>query len=403
MSEDNREQSPDAENSATDDDDLLNIELEDLDDEPVPPAEPAPLPPIHQPATDADTLVIELDDLDDEPAGYPPAGPAADYPAVDTGAGYDLYAKTKKNPVAAFFGNLMLQMMIAGLIGGLLAWIANEPWTHDNQSTGSIRELYLHSLLFFGIVGALIGAALGALEGLLTAAYARMAKGAGLGLLIGFVGGAVAGLGGQLLYSFITGSAASIPMRILGRTVGWALAGMAIGLAQGARYLNFKRVINGLVGGAVGGFAGGILFDPVAAVIGGEVSRLVGLAVIGAATGAAIGLLEEIRKQAWITIVEGPLTGKEFILFKQVTTIGSAPHCDIPLFKDPHIAPEHARIQQSGNVFLIASLAGPEAVFVNGRPATNQPLRSGDLLHLGATAFYYQDRALDEAVPPPHQ
>jgi hypothetical protein len=47
--------------------------------------------------------------------------------------------------------------------------------------------------------------------------------------------------------------------------------------------------------------------------------------------------------------------------------------------------------------------AGPEAVFVNGRPATNQPLRSGDLLHLGATAFYYQDRALDAPVPPPHQ
>ena len=358
------------------------------------------------PDPEDDILNIELGDLDDEPAaGYPAVAPSAAYPAVDTGAGYDLYAKTKKNPIAALFGNLMLQMLIAGLIGGLLAWIANEPWTQDTPeaSTGGMRDVYLHSLLFFAIVGALIGAALGAVEGLLTAAYARMAKGAGLGLLIGFLGGAIAGLAGQLVYSFITGFGSSIPVQILGRTVGWTLVGMAIGLAQGARYLNFKRVINGLIGGAIGGFAGGILFDPIAAIVGGEASRFVALVVIGGAIGAAIGLLEEIRKQAWITIVEGPLTGKEFILYKQATTIGSAPHCDIPLFKDADVAPEHARIQQSGNVFLIASLAGPEAVFVNGRPATNQPLKSGDLLHLGSTAFFYQDRALDEAAPPPQQ
>ena len=108
-------------------------------------------------------------------------------------------------------------------------------------------------------------------------------------------------------------------------------------------------------------------------------------------------LQEEIRKQAWITIVEGPLTGKEFILFKQATSIGSASHCDIPLFKDSDVAPEHARIEQSGNIFVIVSLAGPAAVLVNGAPATNMPLRSGDLLQIGSTAFYYQDRAMHEA------
>lgn len=399
MSDDDRNEMPNPE------DDILNIELDDLDDEPAQAAEPAPLPPLQQPATDAGTLVIDLEDLDDEPAAsaYPPAAPSAAYPAVDAGAGYDLYAKTKKDPIAALFGNLMLQMLIAGLIGGLLAWIANEPWFGASDSTA--LGTYAVVMIFTAIAGSLIGAALGVVEGLLSAAYLKALKDAGLGLLIGAVGGALAGGIAQFAFALIVPDTNAVTVRlIIARTIGWALAGLGIGLAQGVRYFNFSRILNGLIGGAIGGFVGGILFDVVGMILaGGAISRLVGLAVIGAATGAAIGLLEEIRKQAWITIVEGPLTGKEYILFKQVTTIGSAPHCDIPLFKDPDVATEHAHIQQSGNAFIIASRAGPEAVFVNGRPATNQPLKSGDLLHLGSTAFYYQDRALDAAAPPPQQ
>jgi len=384
-------------------DETLNIELEDLDED--------ELPPATRPAATGDELVIELEDLDDVPdtpqraypaapaGGYPPPAGAAGYPAVDAKAGYDLYAKAKKSPVAAIFGNLMLQMFIAGLIGGLLAWVANEPWTQDTPegATPDLSNVYLHSVLFFGIVGALIGAALGAVEGLLTGAYSKMAPDAGIGLLIGAVGGGFAGFAGQFVYASITRPDAGMTVQVLGRTVGWALAGMAIGLAQGIRYLNFNRILNGLIGGAVGGFVGGLLFDPIGMIVGGgEVSRLIALGVIGAATGAAIGLLEEVRKEAWFTIVEGPLTGKEFILYKQVTSIGSAGYCDIPLLKDPNVAPEHARIQQSGNAFVLASLVGAEAVHVNGRPTGRHSLSSGDLVHIGSTAFFYQDRAVHQ-------
>ena len=356
-------------------DETLNIELEDLDED--------ELPPATRPAATGDELVIELEDLDDVPdtpqraypaapaGGYPPPAGAAGYPAVDAKAGYDLYAKAKKSPVAAIFGNLMLQMFIAGLIGGLLAWVANEPWTQDTPegATPDLSNVYLHSVLFFGIVGALIGA----------------------------VGGGFAGFAGQFVYASITRPDAGMTVQVLGRTVGWALAGMAIGLAQGIRYLNFNRILNGLIGGAVGGFVGGLLFDPIGMIVGGgEVSRLIALGVIGAATGAAIGLLEEVRKEAWFTIVEGPLTGKEFILYKQVTSIGSAGYCDIPLLKDPNVAPEHARIQQSGNAFVLASLVGAEAVHVNGRPTGRHSLSSGDLVHIGSTAFFYQDRAVHQ-------
>ena len=104
------------------DDDLLNIDLDDLDDVEDTPPMPAPQP-------SADAISIELEDLDEEPpaaawqppaaGAYPAVGPAGmTYPVVDSKSAHDLYAKAKKNPVAAIFGNLMVQMLIAGLIAG---------------------------------------------------------------------------------------------------------------------------------------------------------------------------------------------------------------------------------------------------------------------------------------------
>ncbi len=387
------------------DDDLLNIDLDDLDE-----VEDTPPMPALRPSADA--ISIELEDLDDEPpanawqppapGGYPSVGPAGmAYPVVDAKSAHDLYTKAKKNPVAAIFGNLMVQMLIAGLIAGFLAWLATEPWTEDSGQREDITSLYLYTMLFFGLIGAIVGMVLGAVEGLLSSAFMRMLRDAGLGLAIGAVGGAIAGFAGQLVYGTITGGAAepSLPAVLVGRTIGWALAGLAIGVAQGARYFAWNRIVNGLIGGAVGGTIGGLLFDPIGMIVGGgEMSRLVALVVIGGATGAAIGLLEEVRKEAWLTVVEGPMTGKEFILYKQVTIIGSAGFCDIPLFKQPGVAPEHTRIEQQGNSFTAICVAGPDAMAINGVPTPRQPLRSGDLIHIGQTGFYYQDRAAGPAA-----
>lgn len=371
-------------------DEPLNIEIDDLEeeaDEPLPPADDS---------ESEDTLVIELEDLDEDiPAAGPSGAAGKSYPAVGGGSAADLKAKSKKSAAAAIFGNLMLQMFVAGLIGGVLAWFINEPWTTDTVETDPTR-IYIHSVIFFAIVGALIGTALGALEGLLTGAYGKMAQDAGIALMVGAAGGAAAGFLGQYAYAAIGGTSPTVMVQIMSRTVGWSIAGMMIGVAQGVRYMDFQRFINGFIGGAVGGFVGGILFDVIGTIIGGgEVSRLVGLAVIGAATGAAIGLLEEVRKEAWVTIVDGPLTGKEFIIYQRETTIGSAGYCDIPLMKDPHVAPEHVRLVMQGTSVQLENLVGPEAVLVNEQPVSRHVLSDGDLIHIGSTVFHYQDRAVE--------
>ena len=386
--------------------DILDIDLDDLDED----APDTVLPPVLA----GDVIVIELEDLDDIPdvsaaypppadkaaSPYPPVTEGRAYPPVDMSAGYDLYAKAKKSPGAAIFGNMMLQMLIAGLIGGGLAWAINELWIYerDGIKPESAGEAILVSMLFDVVLCALIGMALGAVEGLLTGAYSKMARDAALGLAIGVVGGACSGFVSQIAFSaLLTGGSqsAGLGQAMVARVIAWAIAGVFIGLVQGVRYLHASRIVNGLVGGLIGGAVGGLLFDPIGVIVGGgTMSRLVALAVMGAAIGAAIGLLEQMRKEAWVTIVEGPLTGKEFILYRQTTTIGSAPHCDIPLLKDRSVAPEHVRVQQSGGGFLLVSLVGAEWVLVNGRPSGSHALKSGDMFRIGSTTLFYQDRAI---------
>lgn len=371
-------------------DEPIDIELDDLEEE-----SGDQFPPTEDSGSE-DMLVIDTEDLDDEPPPTDSSGSAdRSYPAVGDQSAADLKAKSKKSAAAAIFGNLMLQMVIAGLIGGALAWLINEPWTTDAPEADP-GQIYLHSVIFFGIVGALIGTALGALEGLLTGAYIKMTRDAGIALAVGAVGGAAAGFLGQLAYAKIGGPNPGITIQVISRTIGWSIAGMMIGVAQGIRYMDFQRLINGFIGGAVGGFVGGILFDVIGTIVGGgEISRLISLAVIGAATGGAIGLLEEVRKEAWVTIIDGPLTGKEFIIYRHETTIGSAGHCDIPLLKDPDVAPEHARLITQGNSVQLENLHDPEAVLLNQQPVSRHVLSDGDVIYIGSTVLRYQDRTVE--------
>ena len=385
--------------------DILDIDLDDLDED----APDTVLPP----APAGDALVVELEDLDDIPdvpaaypspadkvtSPYPPVTGGGPYPPMDMSAGYDLYAKAKKRPGAAIFGNMMLQMLIAGLIGGVLAWAIDEPGMQSGGGAALADEEAVRETMIFSVVlGALIGMARGAGEGLLTGAYSKMVRDAALGLAIGAPGGAYAGFSGLIAFNMLLPGGDQEPalgQKMVARTIAWALVGVFIGLAQGARDQSTGRIVTGLMGGLIGGAVGGLLFDPIGASVGGgTMSRFIGQAVMGAAIGAAIGLLEEMRKEAWVTIVEGPLTSKEFILYRQTTTIGAAPHCDIPLLKDRSVAPEHARGQQSGGAFLLVSLVGAEWMLGNGQPSGSHALKSGDMFRIGSTTRYYHSRAI---------
>ena len=160
------------------------------------------------------------------------------------------------------------------------------------------------------------------------------------------------------------------------RGIAWMVFGAAGGVTYGILGQSSRQTLYGALGGALGALVGGLLFDPIAILThGGAVSRGVGFSLLGMATGIAIGLVESAMKDRWLYVTAGPLAGKQFILYKPRTVIGSDQHSDIYLFKDANIQPQHAVIEIAGARVQLRALGN---VFVSGQPARLQVLQSGN-------------------------
>ena len=174
------------------------------------------------------------------------------------------------------------------------------------------------------------------------------------------------------------------------RAIAWMAFGVTGGIVYGIAGQSGKKCLYGILGGVLGAGIGGLVFDPISLLTGGAgPSRCIGMMIFGASTGVAIGLVESALKNRWLYVSGGPLAGKQFILYKPITRIGSQQANDIYLFKDLSIAPTHATIELRGpHATLVAT--GP--TFVGGQPVTQRVLRSGDLIQIGRYTFQYQEK-----------
>jgi hypothetical protein len=183
---------------------------------------------------------------------------------------------------------------------------------------------------------------------------------------------------------------------MMGRSAGWAVAGLPAGIGQGVALRQKKIIFNGIVGGALGGLLGGLLFDPIAMLFASQgeawLSRMVGFTSIGFFVGLFVGLVEGWTKTAWLLMRQGPLAGKQFVLFRDTTVLGSSPNADVYLFKDERIEPKHAQIRNRGGRFEIEDLQTPDGTYVNGQPITKHVLRAGDQITLGRTVLEFSVR-----------
>jgi hypothetical protein len=133
-----------------------------------------------------------------------------------------------------------------------------------------------------------------------------------------------------------------------------------------------------------------MIFDPISfATKTGLLSRAVGFGLFGLATGVAMGIVESALKDRWLYVAAGPLAGKQFILYKPLTVIGSSQQCDIYLFKDPSIQPQHASIELRGAQTF---LNGQGQVYVSGQPTRRRALTSGDLVQIGRYSFHFREK-----------
>ena len=299
-------------------------------------------------------------------------------------------------------------LSLASGVGAIVAWMILEPYFDD--STLVIEdEFQLVEFLLFPTVAGFIGLFLGAAEGIMCRNLHRTVVCGAVGLGVGFGGGMIASILGDIIFAIMsavalefwddpqpdqmpTGFALLIIM--MGRAAAWSVASIPAGLGQGIALREKKVLINGVVGGLLGGLVGGLLFDPISLVFtsaDGEaaLSRAVGFTCIGLAVGLFVGLVEGWTKTAWLLMQKGPLAGKQFVMYRDTTVLGSSPKADIYLFKDDAIEPRHALIQNRGGRFEIEDCNTPDGTYVNGIPVVRQVLQSGDQIVLGKTVLEF--------------
>ncbi|BBO34371.1 FHA domain-containing protein [Lacipirellula parvula] len=296
-------------------------------------------------------------------------------------------------------------LSLASMCGGLAAWACLEPWFDDN----SLDEVTVVAFLMFPAVVGGIGLFLGAAEGIMCRNLRRAVISGSVGLGVGFAGGMIAIFPAGMIFMVMTLIAVSVSGELdenelptgvgllifmMGRSAYWMIAGIPAGLGQGIALREKKVIINGIVGSLLGGLVGGLLFDPISIVLLTEdgqatYSRAVGFGTIGLFVGLFVGLVEGWTKTAWLLMRKGPLAGKQFIMFKDTTILGSSPKADIYLFKDDAIEPRHATITNRGGRFEIEDCNTPDGTYVNGIPVTRTILRDGDKIVLGKTVLEF--------------
>jgi hypothetical protein len=276
----------------------------------------------------------------------------------------------------------------------------------DQNSTSNTA-----GFLLFSVIAGMIGLGIGAADGIVCRLPRRAIVGGLVGLLVGAVGALFTTAVANFFYALLA-NAASVQLgsesaaaramgfllQMIARMFAWTLAGMAMGLGQGIALRSKRLLAYGFLGGIIGGLLGGLLFDPLDLVIlgqdrvGAEASRAVGLIVIGAAVGAMIGVVELLTRDAWLRMTEGPLAGKEFLIFRDTMNIGASPKSEIYLFNDPGVAATHATLRVIGDETEITARDRVQPLMVNQNVVKTARLRRGDRITIGSTSFVFEQR-----------
>lgn len=312
-------------------------------------------------------------------------------------------------PAAKAIGATLLDatgrtLLIASGVGVLAGWALGEITGTSEFVATSKSSADLHTAIWTGLVGLVFGGVLLAFEravgGAWEAAASRFAKAAVPMFASSFAAGYIAQVVyGQIVQGIVEDAlrSGSIPgnndVRLyLARALGWALFGLGVGVMVGVLNRTRKLAVNGALGGVIGGTAGGLIFQFVGAnlQLSGSASRLIGLAVIGGLIALATRAVETARRDAWLHVLAGGMAGKEFILYHDLTRLGSSPDCEIFLLKDPAVASLHATIEQHGTQRILSAVGG--AVTVDGRQIERHTLRNGEQLQIGGTLVGYSER-----------
>lgn len=209
--------------------------------------------------------------------------------------------------------------------------------------------------------------------------------------------GVAGALLGQALFALLPDNAPS-------RAVAWALVGAIAGSLLGLADRSMVKALRGMAGGAIGGYFGGFVFALLGNAFSGGVleiiGRLLGFAVLGFAIGLMLQLVQQALKTAWLTgITTGPYEGKQYILGKPVVTVGRSDGNDIGLYRETTLPLKLGAFQFANQRWRYAG----SPLEMNGALSGDGVLTSGDTIRLGSTEFLFEQRGAPAAPEPSSQ
>lgn len=304
----------------------------------------------------------------------------------------------------------VLFKMLAGAVAALLGWAMWEPFLPKEIGATTWGQVEIKMVL---TVGALIGLAVGGVNGLMQGSRGHALRGAGLGLVLGAIGASLGhSIGGATVGSLFPGvfqGAYALPIQIVARIMALTPIGLCLGLAIGAGGWTARRVFVGGLGGAIGGLASGASFDIIASALqpfmlalqGGTVTTLPGnipavqgeigmpsraltFLLLGGLIGLFVGVVDRVVRSAWVRLVLGRNEGREWVIDSANTFIGRSEMAQIPLFGDPNVAPNHACIVRRGSGYVIMDAGSPAGIIVNGQRVAEAPLFHGSTIQIAS-------------------
>lgn len=89
--------------------------------------------------------------------------------------------------------------------------------------------------------------------------------------------------------------------------------------------------------------------------------------------------------------LDGDEEGEVYTVGDGRTRLGRSETCDV-VFRSGSLrfSREHAEIVHDGGLFVVASLADQNPIFVNGKAVDGAELKDGDALRLGRTTFRFR-------------
>lgn len=294
---------------------------------------------------------------------------------------------------------------IFGSIGGLTGWFLAACLLLGTATA-------LEQAIFGALIGASIGVALAAYEGVLSRSLTRLFKYGSIGLMLGSSAGLIALPLTQGLYARLIGSGGtnSLGKAMIAGILCWIVFGGMIGLIEGLN--KGTQSIKGFSGGVLGGVIGGGIYELArtsgvaqGASLKQQLVLAVALSILGGAIGASIAFVTLALKQAWIEVVDGKLAGRIYDVTKYVHPdpksrkpgiIGSDEwRANIYLSGDHLVEPAHAKIGYgNGAPYLSVFPAAQKhsSTWVNGKNVNNWILNDGDRLTIGATMLVYRQK-----------